>query len=204
VQTNATIRHNVTRVVDMIEWHLKRMTAANGFSTDGLTVDRLRDTRKQPEDITMEYRADGTLVRICVGDSRKIVGRSANGGRETIGNARSKTQQIKLWCFQRMTDEQSEAGVSLDQMQIWLAHDIEWALAADVQTNFGLATAGLNAIAGPWGDVGSWGLKPSCFNLGVTDVKPGPSFNFPSAWQLILLQFDYDEYGPQGLPGFAG
>jgi hypothetical protein len=192
-QTDASKRPNTTRVLDMIEWHLRNFSIANGDYIEDIGVDRLRDPRLLWQNTPQDLRDKGTIVRIKAGDWKKVSGE--------MGGNRRKLQTVELYCFQSLGNAQDDSQVSIDLMQDWLRHDIEKHLAEDMLLGFQQAVGGLNQQKGPWGDAGTWGKAPSCINLQVTEGIIGP-YSHPRASMLIRLQYLFDEAAPGGVPGF--
>lgn len=187
--TTTITRTNTVRVLDCLQWHLERINASNGFATDGVTVDRSRDPRKVNQDIAAEFRASGTLVRIKMSDGEWL-----RGTRGVVGGVRRKQQQVELICAQELTQDQDEAGITVDMIQDWLRHDIEWGVL-DADPNF-LDAAEALRTADP-----DWGNAPSCINFQIDKYLAGPASTFPIVWQVFVCSYLYDEYSPGGTPG---
>lgn len=190
MQTNKTLRTNTTKVFDCVQWQLQRISVANGFYTDHVCVDRSRDPRVLYQDKATEYRKYGALVRIKKADARL--------DSRTLGGTKRKHQHFELYCLQNLATEQDRAGITLDQIQDWLRHDIEWLLTIDDTFNCIMQAAeALNAADG------TWGPAPSCFALQMDADLAGPMQFFPVCSQVLQFSYYYDESEPRGRPGVA-
>jgi hypothetical protein len=187
-QTDAKIKTNTIKVVDCLELILKSITIANGYITDGIVVDRSRDPRVLWQNKDSEYRKTGTMVRIKMGDWKKL--RNKQGA---VGQTRRKLQTIEFICSQTLTKTQDPEQIKIDMIQDWLRHDIEDAIYSDL-TLMEAATA-LNVIDGTWGTV------PSYINASIDQGLTGSVAYFPDCYQTFVLTYEYEESGDTGIPG---
>lgn len=197
LNTNVQQRTNTTLVMDILEWHLQQIGPNTGCYTGALTVDRRTDVRKIWQDNTLSYRENGSLVRIKQGKQKLLTGK---GG--LVGSSTRYSREIELYCFQELADEQDRAQITIDQIQDWLLHDIQWQIRDDMLNNFALAKAALQSSTGPWGGPGTWNYRVSCINCHLESVVSLPTA-FPKCAQILVYSYLYDEVSPGGSQGMS-
>jgi hypothetical protein len=186
---------NTVKVLDCLEYTFNRITIANGWLTDGVVVDRKRDPRIIFQNKDDQYRKLGALIRMKVGDWKKVAGNRPGGG--PIGNTRRKKQIIELICGQSLTPEQSQAGIDVEMIKDWLRHDIEWSLRDDMQLiNAATAVSAAKAAEGIF-----WGTAPEVINASLDEGMAGSINAFPEVYQTLIFSYEYDETAPLGAAG---
>lgn len=204
-QLNAAIRRNNTRVLDCLEYLFAYTLPTIGRCS----VDRNRDPREVWQDKRQEYEDYAAQIRLKLADWKHQDG-SGEGTKGTLSGVRRKLQMVEIIVAQTLTTAQDDAQIKIDQLTDWMRHDLEWVLEPDENGMGPIARAGiaLNAMAGPWGAVGTWvgggsGL-PSCIDLHLKEGLAGSIVTFPDVYTVYELSYEYDEHGPGGIPGHSG
>lgn len=202
-QINPALRTNSVKVLDCIEWLLRQIKPANSdeqrtYYTDGVVVDRKRDTRRIVQDLAADVNSIGTLARIKEGNVKLLTGKKG-----IIGNAKRQLAGVDLVCWSVMQPPQDRAGITGDQLLGWLRHDVDVALSNDNDGNPAILRAAMSLVgeSGPWGGPGLWGSVPSCFDLTITGSLAGPMSNFPYFMQVIQIEYLFDEFNPGRISG---